>query len=266
MLKNISRAIFTNYLWPKWTGYVTKSDSPKIWKRAFIQASQETKIISLETALRLSKYPSIMRLMFNTFKADRNMPSAEDFAVSIAFEVLYSQEKMIENCKILVIDLCQIRNFSCTVRKCWLNIINGNPIYKIQFKENTDKHPADYLTESASCTTKFDSILNDRLKLYKAFYGTYNTYDATEKIKIWLPNENGYVDYSDKSFTVEVQLNAAIGADLGFARVGFDYSLEKPDGELDWMKLAIRDNKKALETMGFNKNILSRGSNCIWAK
>ncbi len=260
MIKNISRAIFNSFIWPKWLDYVTQADSPKVWERSFRKTSVTTSSLSIDTAILLSKQPSIIRLMLNTFKADRSVPSAEDFAVSIAVEVKDSFEEY-------DIDVCQIRNFASGVRRNWLDSINSNPIYKNQFKEIRGTHPAEYLSEFASCTPDFDVVLSTDIKLWQAFYGSFETFDATETVKVWLPDSKGIVDYSVENHTVSVSLNASRGADLGFVRIGYDYSLEGKDGEQDWLKLAFRKNVHALESMCFNKLIGGRGSaNCIWAK
>ena len=88
MLGKILNKIFTDVLWPKWLGFISKSNSPKIWKKVFCTTAIQTNTFSKKLAEEISKSPSVVRLMLNTFKPDRKFLSAEDYAISIAYELI----------------------------------------------------------------------------------------------------------------------------------------------------------------------------------
>ncbi|OMH26652.1 hypothetical protein [Motiliproteus sp. MSK22-1] len=265
MIGKILNKIFTDVLWPKWLGFVSKSDSPKIWKRVFKKSSETTNTIPVDLAVQLSSAPSVVRLMLSTFKPDRNVPTAKDFAISIAFEL--GQQDYHFNTDQKVRDW-QIRNFASTVRREWLSVINESPVLKSRFKDVRDKHPSEFLSESAECTPELNSVLNDKTELKKYFFQSYTTPDATEKVIVWLPGEHGAVKWSpEERITVEVGLNAALGADLGFFRMGHDYSLYDTSDKVEWLSVAYRDDKRALETMDFGfRSVGVKTEHRLWVK
>lgn len=265
MITNILNKIFTDVLWPKWLGFISKSDSPKIWRRIFEKTADKTNTLPVNLAIELSKAPSIIRLMLNTFKPDREVPSARDFAISITFEL--NQQNYHFNTEIKP-DLWQIRNFASSVRREWLNAINESPVLKARLKDVRDKHPSVFLSASAECTPEIEETLADSIALKKAFFSTYNTPDATEKVIVWLPGPHGAVKWSpEERITVEVGLNAAIGADLGFFRTGYDYSLYDTSMEVEWLSVAYRDDKRALETMDFGfRSVGVKTNHLLWLK
>ena len=265
MIGMVLNKIFTDILWPKWLGFISKSDSPKIWKQVFEKSAEATNTIPSVLAIRLSSAPSVARLMLNTFKPDRNVPSAKDFAISIAFELV--QQDYHFNTEQDLMDW-QIRNFSSTVRREWLYVINENPVLKSRFKYLRDKHPSEFLSESAECTPELDSIINDKTELKKHFFRSYSVPDATEKVIVWLPGESGGVKWSqEERITVEVGINAAFGADLGFIRMGHDYSLYDTADRVQWLRVAYRDDERALETMDFGfRSVGVKTENRLWVK
>lgn len=265
MLGEILNKFFTDFFWPKWLGFASKSDSPIIWKRVFEKSAETTGTIPTDLAIQLSSAPSIVRLMLSTFKPDRDVPTAKDFAISIAFEL--GQQDYHFNTDQAVKDW-EIRNFASTVRREWLSVINESPIYKSRFKDVRDKHPSEFLRESAECTPELDQVLNDKTELKKSFFKSYSTPDATEKVIVWLPGEHGEVNWSPgERITVEVGLNAALGADLGFFRMGYDYSLYDTSDKVEWLSVAYRDDKRALETMDFGyRSVGVKTGHRLWVR
>lgn len=265
MFGKILNKVFTDVLWPKWLGFVSKSDSPKIWKGVFKKSAETTNTIPLKLAVQLSSAPSVVRLMLSTFKPDRNVPTAKDFAISIAFELTqqdfhFNTDQSVKN--------WQIRNFASTVRREWLSVINESPVLKSRFRDVRDKHPSEFISESAECTPELDSVLNDKTELRKSYFNSYSTPDATEKVIVWLPNQHGVVRWSlEERVIVEVGLNAALGADLGFFRVGHDYSLYDTSDKVEWLSVAYRDDKRALETMDFgSRRVGVTTKHTLWIK
>lgn len=265
MIANVLNKIFTDVLWPKWLGFVSKSDSPKIWRNVFEKTAKSTNAFPVDLAVDLANTPSVVRLMLNTFKPDRDVPSAKDFAVSIKFE-LNQQDYNFNTEK--DIDLWRIRSFASSIRREWLDTINQSPILKARLKDVRDKHPSVFLSTSAECTPEFEEILSDPILLKKAYFSTYNTPDATEKITVWLPGEHGAVKYSpEERITTVVALNAATGADLGFFRMGHDYSIYDTSVKVEWLRAAYGDNKKALEALDFgSRSVGVKTNHCLWVK
>lgn len=265
MIGKILNKVFTDVFWPKWLGFVSKSDSPKIWKHVFKTSAEATNTIPSDLAVRLSSSPSVVRLMLSTFKPDRNVPTAKDFAISIAFEL--EQQDYHFNTDQKVKDW-QIRNFAATVRRDWLSVINESPVLKSRFKDVRDKHPSEFLSVSAECTPELDSVLNDKTELKKSFFLSYSTPDATEIVIVWLPGKCGAVRRSpEERITVEVGLNAALGADLGFFRMGHDYSLHDTSDNIEWLSVAYRDDKNVLETMSFGfRSVGVKTKHTLWVR
>ncbi len=265
MITQILNKIFLDVLWPKWLHFVSKADSPKVWQLVFEKAARNTNTFSPELAIKLSRAPSVIRLMLNTFKPDRNVPTAKDFAFSIAFEIRQHDYHCYIN---EVVECWKIRSFAATVRSEWLNTINESPILKSRLSDVRDKHPSEFLSESADCMPDIDEVLSNDTALRKAFFKTYNTPDATEKIVVWLPDKTGSVKWGpDERITVEVGLNAALGADLGFFRMGHDYSLYDSATKIEMLSIAYRDNKRALETMEFGDRKIGISTDySLWVK
>ncbi|MED3621397.1 hypothetical protein P4503_25575, partial [Bacillus thuringiensis] len=46
---------------------------------------------------------------------------------------------------------------------------------------------------------------------------------SNDFIKVWLPNEEGYVDWTEE-FSVDVAVNPFLGFELGFFQTGYDYN------------------------------------------
>lgn len=265
MFGKLFNKVFTDVLWPKWLSFVAKADSPKVWKKVFRKTAIETNTLDPDFAEKISRAPSVVRLMLNTFKPDRKPPTAEDYAISIAFEILQRDYHFLSD---RAVDSWRIRNFSSAVRREWLNTINESPVLKVRLKDIRDKHPSEFMSESASCDPSLDEVLDDPTELRKAFFITYTTPDRTEDVIVWLPGEHGAVKLSqDERITVKVGINAALGADLGFVRMGQDYSLFDTSDKVEWLQVAFRDDSRAIETMNFGRRSVGKETDHIlWAK
>ena len=95
-----------------------------------------------------------------------------------------------------------------------------------------------------------------------------NTSDSTEEIVVWLPDKTGIVSYEpEHCITVKVHLNASLGSDFGFFRVGFDYSLSTMQDVVEWLYVSCRDEKRTLETANFGRRGRSKiTDHILWAK
>ena len=264
MISSVIDLIFKEMFWRKWLKYFSISKSPKIWEKIFSKTAKKTHTIPPVLAVKLSSCPSIVKLMLNTFKPDREVPSAEDFAINIYFE-LNHKDNLLNNSE--TISTWRVRNFASSVRQAWLLEINNNLVLKSHFQDVRNNHPSNFMTNSASCSSQFDTILNDRIEVRKKYFQNFSTPDATEKIIVWLPNSSNYVEYdSSDRINVEVNLNASVGADIGFCRTGYDYSLRRDNVDDEWLQVACRDNKEAVETMQFKSISIGRlTKNILWA-
>ena len=124
------------------------------------------------------------------------------------------------------------------------------------------------MLEDASCDPSFNSVLQSPSKLKESYFKSFITPDKIEEVIVWLSNEYGVVECSpDKSITVKVGLNASLGADLGFIRVGQDYSLFNTSNEVEWLQVAYRDDVRAIETMNFgSRNVGCATNHILWCK
>jgi hypothetical protein len=263
MLEKLLDKIFMTFMWPQWIKIASKLKSPNEWNKVFKKISNDSNILPENIALKIASAPSILRLMLNSFKPDRNFPTAKDFAVSIMFEI-YHNYNLYEDGNDL--QLWQIRNFASAVRNEWLNTINDSIILKTRLKYLRDKHPSDFINNDANCLPELDSILKDKNKLREEYFKSFTTSDATEEVLVWLPDSEGVVHWDLKNrIIVKVPLNSSLGADFGFFRVGFDYSLYDTYQDTQWLQSSYRDSKRALETANFgNRNIGNKTKNILW--
>lgn len=263
MLEKLLDKIFMSFMWPQWIKISSTLKSPNAWKSVFKKISNDSNILPEKIALQIASTPSVLRLMLNSFKPDRNFPTAQDFAVSIMFEIyhdyfLYEEGKELE--------LWQIRNFASAVRNEWLNTINDSIILKTRFKYLRDQHPSEFINKDANCLPDLDTILSDKTKLRRKYFQSFATSNATEEVIVWLPDNNGTVHWDlTNRIIVKVPLNSSLGADFGFFRVGFDYSLYDTYQETQWLQISYRDHKRALETANFgNRNIGNETKDILW--
>lgn len=178
--------------------------------------------ISSDFADFLSRTRILLRLKINTFRADRPIPSAQDYAVSLAF-LLKELRESEEFCP--TITTSQIRGLAVFLRQSWLLSIHRSFLLRSHFKEIRDTTPASALQSGSSCLPGFDAILESQGDLDEAYYATFNTPDATHYIHVWLPDAEHIVHYDELRHVIKVAVNAARGCDLGFYHVGCDYSL-----------------------------------------
>lgn len=176
-------------------------------------------------------------------KNDKKIPTADDFAVATAFEMEHSvffRDK--PN------DLAEIENFAAMVRRKWLLRIDETPSLKTQFIQAHSQHPVEALLADAVCSPCIKGVLSDKVKLQKTYFESYSTPGAPEQVVVWLPGEHNAVEWK-REMSVEVLLGPEHGADLGFYRQGFDYSISDCGGHEGkrWLQAAYLDNKRFLE-------------------
>lgn len=254
---------FTDVLWPLWTKALTKAASPRVWTRC-IHRSAEQVGIDPRLATNLSSLPALQRLLINTFKPDREVPTASDFAVAIAFEL--HQEDFV--CTFdEKLSATEIRHWAANARQYWLNTIIESPVLRVRYKEIRDKHPATAIASDASCMPEIENILGDRVSLLTAYFGSFSVPNATETVYVWLPSEDQAVHWDlDRRLVVPVALNTTQGADRGFFRTGHDYSLNDQD-PAEWLHICYLDRRRLMETGMFGSRLIgSETDHVLWVR
>lgn len=225
------------------------------FKRAAISANVDPKL-----ALALANAPSLTRLMINTFKSDRCVPTATDFAVSLLFEVhelgLAVSEKP---------SSANIRHFAVDVRRAWINGLINNAILRGRFQSIRDEHPAKSIAVNSSCLDVQSLDLDDLKALQCWYFESFSVPDATEVVCIWLPDHEGIVHYdAQKSHRVEVAINTSTGADRGFFRVGYDYSIKRTG---DHLHVCFLNTQTEMEAGHFGRYCVGRATKTtLWAR
>lgn len=259
MYKKFLDKAFTDVLWPLWTRSLVKAGAPKIWSKCFRDAASHV-LIDPKFASDVASLPALQRLLINTFKADRPVPTATDFAISIAFELQQQDFKCTFDKSL---STTEIRHWSAIVRQMWFEIIVESPILRGRYKEIRDKHPAVALSQDAACMPEIDTTLGDRLKLRKAYFENYSVPNATEVVYVWLPDADEAVHWDiAQRVIVPVLVNTSQGADRGFFRVGHDYSLSDLH-PFERLQVCYLDDKRLTEAGEFGGRTVGRQTDHI---
>lgn len=225
------------------------------FRRAAISANVDPKL-----ALVFAKSPSLKRLMINTFKSDRSVPTATDFAVSLLFELheldLAASERP---------SSANIRHFAVDARRAWINGLINNAILRTRFQSIRDEHPAKSIAVNSSCLDAQSLNLDDLKALRCWYFKSFSVPDATEVVCVWLPDHEGIVHYdAQKSHRIEVALNTSTGADRGFFRVGYDYSIKRTG---DHLHVCFLNTQTEMEAGHFGRYCVGRAtSTTLWAR
>ncbi|SDU24754.1 hypothetical protein SAMN05216296_2637 [Pseudomonas pohangensis] len=254
-MSSIASALFEPILKFVWGRAYTQH----LWKDCFKVAAKSSDF-DQDLAVHLASAPALERLMINTFKADRSVPSASDFAIAILFELLDRGENSNSQ-----FSPDQIRHLAVGIRRHWLNgIINSSALQK-RFVSIRDLHPAKLIGLDASCLNDENRLLGDYKEIVKRYFSSFSTSDSTETVRVWLPDEEGVVHYDEclRRF-VEVKLNTSVGADRGFFRAGFDYSIERTG---DRLHVCFLNTKTSMESGHFGRYSVGRAtSHVLWAR
>ncbi|WP_143520373.1 hypothetical protein [Halopseudomonas pelagia] len=193
------------------------------------------------------------------------MASAEDFAVAIGFEV-EQQNFQLHTDRFL--EPWVVRTYAATVRREWLSVVNSSPVLKARFIDVRNRHPAEFLSGNASCLPSLDSVLTDTTAVKKAYFSSFSTHDATERVVVWLPDSNGVVNWDPETrITVDVFLNPSQGADIGFFRMGHDYSINDASDSIERLQVSYLDKSRAMEGAYFGARSVGQiTSDVLWAR
>lgn len=178
MLSKVASDIFNQVIQPKWQKSINSSDSPRLWHKSFLKVAKESHVISVEIAAQLASSPSLLRLMVSSLEQGSPFPSAQRFAVNIAYEM--SQDEF--GCDIEQMpELWRLRIFASTVRSQWLVSIESSFFLKNKFMDLFDCLPAQLLNVDAECPPELDMLLCDTKALSAAYYKENNLPEITEK-------------------------------------------------------------------------------------
>lgn len=230
-----------------------------LWKSCFKVAAKNSDFDQC-LATKLAFAPALERLLNNTFKADRSVPSASDFAIAVAFE-LFVRDGVIS----VKPSPDQIRHFAVDVRMQWLNGIIHSSALQSRFVSVRDLHPAKFVSADASCLFEKNRLLGDCKDLLEHYFASFTTSDSTEVVRVWLPDDEGKVHYDKRRRRiVDVKLNTSFGADRGFFRVGFDYSIERTG---DRLHVCFLNAKTNMESGHFGRYSIGRATpHVLWAR
>lgn len=243
-------------IWRTLVGYFAPG---LLWSSCF-RAAAISANIEPRLALALAESPALERLMINTFKSDRAVPTAMDFAVSLSFELhelgLSPRE---------IPPSSNIRHFAVDVRRAWLNGVIKNVTLRNRFHSARDEHPAKFITVNSSCLDAQGLALDDLMALRCRYFESFAVPDATETVCVWLPDLDGIVHYDPQnSRVIEVTLNTSTGTDRGFFRVGYDYSIKRSGDRLHVCFLNVQTK---MEAGHFGQYCVGRAtSTTLWAR
>lgn len=261
MFDNFLGKAFTDILWPLWTRSLVKAGAPQVWSKCFRDSASRIGI-NPEFAKNMASLPALQRLLINTFKPDRSVPTAFDFAISIAFE-LHQQDFKCTFGKSL--STTEIRHWAANARQMWLETIVESPVLRVRYKEIRDKHPAVAMSEDAACMPDVDDTLNQRVELLRAYFGIFSVPNATEVVYVWLPGDDHVVYWDqDRRTVVPVSLNTSQGADRGFFRIGHDYSLSDTE-PVERLQVCYLDEKRLMEAGKFgSRSVGKQTDHILW--
>ncbi|MET1079643.1 MAG: hypothetical protein ABWY06_16655 [Pseudomonas sp.] len=256
--KTIS-SIASSLLGPLFKAFWGKAYASFLWNSCF-KVSAKNSDFDQSLAIKLASRPALERLMVNTFKADRPVPSALDFAIAIAFELFQAKDSSKSKPT-----PDQIRHLAVGIRREWLNgIINSSALQK-RFESNRDSHATKYISLGASCLSDVNSFLEDHKALFERYFSDFTTSDSTETVRVWLPDQEGVVHHDElHRAIVDVKLNTSIGVDRGFFRTGFDYSIERTG---DRLHVCFLNTKTKMEAGHFGNYSVGRAtSHVLWVR
>lgn len=227
---------------------------PKIWEQVFIKVATNSNQISEKLSTKLAKSRAILRFYYSTFDPIGKFPTEKELAVAIGMEVLDH---------FYDISCDSIRHYAVAVRKEWIRTLISDEILNKHLLKN-GKNPLDYLNEEKNFDNEIINILNDKNLLRRTFFKSYSIYDATDIVKVWLPDKNGTITWNEE-LSIDIRFNPFIGFDLGFFRINYDYAYICNDnqiGSLIRASISPDNDREAAEFQ--NKTIGIQTDSYIW--
>ena len=177
MFNKVASDVFDQFIWPNWHKHNKWITSPRLWHKSFIKAAKESNIISVELASQLANRPPLLRLMMNSFDQHTKFPSAQAFAIIIAFDM--SQDDF--DCDVNQIpELWRLRSFASSVRAQWLETIENSFLLKQKFYQIYQCYPAKIINSESDCPPELDFLLCDDNALSIAYMTEQDAYHPPE--------------------------------------------------------------------------------------
>lgn len=223
-----------------------------IWRTSFESAVTNVSFFRKGVGEELAFHRGILRFYFATFYELNVNVSVENLAIAIAME-LYSYDKKIDS--IYIYDLAE------AVLKNWHKFLSNNNYFNEKYSERIKS--IQYKKDACAIEQTLN-IINSRDKVYREYFKSYNCDYASTKIRIWLPRPNETWIRWETEHSLEISVNPMIGFELGFFRVGFDYS-HITNNEKGNLRLVYYSNSSFREGAEFSTiRIGETSGNVIW--
>jgi len=214
MFSKVASDIINQFIQPHWNNSVNSAQSLRLWHKSFIKVAKESNIIDVDLAASLSSSHSMLSLMHSSFDKDQQFPSAQLFAINIAYEM--SQDSF--DCDLDQIpELWRLRFFASAVRFQWLVSIENNSFLKNTFMDLHHSQPVEYHNVDSECPAALDLLMCDSKALAYAYHKGNQFDNSVVCDKNYNPGED------DNNFIPSSEYDSAIIA-AGFSR--FDKSLK----------------------------------------
>jgi len=167
MFSKVASDIFKQIIQPHWNKSVNSTQSHRLWHKSFIKVAKESNIIDVDLAASLSNSHSLLSLMHSSFDKDQQFPSAQLFAINIAYEMSLDSF----GCDLDQIpELWRLRFFASAVRFQWLVSIENNFFLKNTFMDLHHCQPIEYHNVDSECPAELDMLMCDSKALACAYH------------------------------------------------------------------------------------------------
>lgn len=183
-----------------------------LWTNAFESATKNLSIFGNGVGRELSTHRALLRYFYATFNNSNVSVSAENLSIAIAMELIHFDKNL---------DGKSIYDLSEAILFNWYNSLKKNSYFSSKYEEEIaaiqyEKNNCNYL--------KTMEILNCKTKIIKAFFQSYSHNNSHTQIRIWIPAPNETWIRWNEEHSLVINVNPMIGFELGFFRVGFDYT------------------------------------------
>lgn len=193
--------------------YLAEWRRGSLWEQAFAKATDETREMPDELGARLAQERSLLRFCFNSFRAERQLPSPSDFMRAVAFECYLRH---------VILSPTAVEQFGRLVWRHWFRAIQDFVPAARHFESERGRTAAVVLQSPPEITGEVRDAICDARQCEEAYFRSYGVPDGTETIRVWLQGGRGW---NDHQFTVDVPVLSSRGLECGFFRIGFNYFL-----------------------------------------
>lgn len=191
-----------------------------------------------ELGARLAQERSLLRFCFNSFRAERALPSPGDFVRAVAFEC---QTRHVR----LPVEVTE--QYGRLVWRHWFRAVQDFVPAAKHFESERGRTPAVVLQSPPEVSSEVRAAIRDPLACEQAYFRSYGVPDGTETLHVWLQAGRGW---NDHRFTVDVPVLSSRGLECGFFRLGYNYFLRR-NGDLVSLNSAHEDPSTKDETGRF---------------